>query len=121
MGISLHRLFSRKPAFSRAASRYSCRIDAVLIVIDRMINFEGRVTDFSRGGAQFRPRLAYLMDRRDVPVCLMIGEDEIFGRIVNTTPAGFGIRFDEPVEDDVVARLLENGAISLAPDAGKAH
>jgi hypothetical protein len=79
------------------------------------------VTDFSRGGAQFRPRLVYLMDRRDVPVCLTVGEDEIFGRIVNTTPAGFGIRFDEPVEDELVARLLENGDIALATKPGKAN
>ena len=39
MGISLHRLFSRKPAFSRSAARFACQLDATLIVIDRMINY----------------------------------------------------------------------------------
>lgn len=120
MGISLHRLFSRKPAFSRSAARYSCQLSATLIVIDRMVSFEGRVTDFSRGGALFRPRLVYLMDRRDVPVCLTVGDIEIFGRIANTSPAGFGIRFDEPLEESEVATMLESAPDTTISPFGKA-
>jgi hypothetical protein len=107
MGISLHRFFSRKPAFSRSAARYACQLDASLIVIDRMVSYEGRVIDFSRGGAMFRPRLAYLMDRRDVPVCLTVGGEEIFGRIMSTNPSGFGIRFDEPIDEEDLQAILE--------------
>lgn len=112
MGISLHRLFSRKPAFSRSAARFACQLDATLIVIDRMINYEGRVTDFSCGGAQFRPKLAYLMARRDVPICLTVGAEEIFGRIVNTTPAGFGIRFDEAIDEEMLTELVGDSAVA---------
>lgn len=54
--ITFGSIFKRKrPGFSRAAQRYSCRIEGNLVVGDRMVNFEGIVTDFSSGGAQFRP------------------------------------------------------------------
>lgn len=106
MTISLRRLFGPKKTFSRAAARYECTLDGTLIVIDRMVTFEGRVTDISSGGAMFRPRLAYLMDRRDVPICLTIGNLEVFGRIVSTSPKGFGLRFDEPIDDADLARVV---------------
>jgi PilZ domain len=104
--MKLRNLFSRRPAFSRAAVRYSCQLDGSLIMIDRMASFDGRMIDFSAGGAMFRPKLVYLMDRRDVPVCLDVGGVEVFGRIASTNPSGFGIRFDEPLDDDDIARLL---------------
>jgi hypothetical protein len=108
MTLSLRRLFTkrRRPAFSRSATRYTCQIDGTLMVIDRLVNFDGRVSDFSSGGAMFRPKLAYLMDRRDVPICLVVGDVEIFGRIASTTPSGFGIRFDDPLEEEDVLKLL---------------
>lgn len=107
MKLSLRKMFSgRQPAFSRSATRYSCQIDGELMMIDRLVNFDGRVTDFSIGGAMFRPKLAYLMDRRDVPVCLVVGDVEIFARIVSTSPSGFGLRFDEPLDEDEVVKLL---------------
>lgn len=108
MKFDISRIFSRrKPAFSRAATRYSCQLEGSLMMIDRMANFEGRVTDFSSGGAMFRPRLAYLMDRRDVPICLDIAGVEAFGRIVSTTPSGFGIRFDDPLSDEEIDQLIQ--------------
>ena len=83
--ITFGSIFKRKrPGFSRAAQRYSCRIEGNLVVGDRMVNFEGIVTDFSSGGAQFRPKLLYIMDRRDVPITLTFGGVEISGRIMST-------------------------------------
>lgn len=110
MALSLRRLFSPKQTFSRAAARYSCKIDGSLMVIDRMANFEGRIIDLSSGGAMFRPRLAYLMDRRDVPICLTVGPVEVFGRIMSTSPKGFGLRFDEPIEEEELQQMLALGA-----------
>lgn len=109
MAISLRRLFGPKPSFSRAAARYACKLEGSLIVIDRMATFEGRIIDISSGGAMFRPRLAYLMDRRDVPVCLTVGSHEVFGRIVSTSPKGFGLRFDEPIEEAELMAMLATG------------
>lgn len=105
--MKLGKIFKRRPAFSRAATRYACQLDASLMMIDRMATFEGRMVDFSAGGAMFRPRLAYLMDRRDVPVCLDVAGVEVFGRIMSTSPGGFGIRFDDPLEETEVLQILE--------------
>lgn len=108
MGFKFKNLFvSRKPVFSRSAARYSCKLDSVLVVIDRMISFEGRVVDMSQGGAMFRPKLAYLLDRRDVPILLTVGNLEIYGRIMSTSPRGFGLRFDDAVEEADILALLE--------------
>lgn len=107
MKLKMPSLFYRKrPVFSRSSQRYTCNLASTLVVSDRMVTFEGRVTDFSTGGAQFRPKLAYLMDRRDVPVTLAFGGIVVAGRIVSTSPAGFGLRFDEPLSDADVAQLL---------------
>jgi len=98
--------FGNKRTFSRSAVRYNCKIDGKLMYMERMTTIEGRLLDFSSGGAMFRPRLAYLMYRRDDPVVLMFGDQELFGKIVSTTPGGFGIRFEAPLDEDEVAALL---------------
>lgn len=118
MALSLRRLFAPKQTFSRSAARYSCKIESSLMVIDRMASFEGRVIDLSSGGAMFRPRLAYLMDRRDVPICLTIGAFEVFGRIMSTSPKGFGLRFDDPIEEDEMTQILTFGDPEAAMAAG---
>ena len=109
MAFDLRKIFFReKRSFSRMAERFGCQIEGSLLMIDRMLSFDGRITDFSAGGAMFRPKLAYLMDRRDVPVCLRVADTEVFGRIMRTTPAGFGVRFDEPLEEEELLTLLSN-------------
>lgn len=97
MGLSLAKIFTRKPKFQRSEQRHSCKISGTLVMVDRLVSFEGRVIDFSSGGAMFRPRLVYLVDRRDVPVKLIIGNMSVSGRIVSTQSGGFGLRFDEPL------------------------
>ena len=105
--ITLNRIFKRKrPDFSRSAQRYNCRIEGNLVVGDRLVNFDGIVTDFSSGGAQFRPKLLYIMDRRDVPITLYFGGVEVTGRIMSTSPAGFGLRFDEAMTDAQIEVLI---------------
>jgi hypothetical protein len=106
VGKSLTSLFSRKPKYQRAEQRHACQIAGTLVMVDRLVSFEGRLIDFSSGGAMFRPRLVYLVDRRDVPVKLTIGDLSIAGRIVNTQPRGFGVRFDAPLNAIQMNELL---------------
>ncbi|MCP5399153.1 MAG: PilZ domain-containing protein [Sphingomonas sp.] len=107
MKFDLRHMFSKpKRNFSRVSQRHGCQIEASLLMLDSMVTYEGRVIDFSAGGAMFRPKLAYLMGRRDVPVCLRFGDKEVFAHIMRTTPAGFGLRFDDPLEEDEVVTLL---------------
>lgn len=108
----------RRPSFSRTTERYSCAIDGSLMMIDRIITFPGRVIDLSTGGALFRPRLTYLLHRRDVPICLTVGSHEVFGRIMGTSPQGFGLRFDEVVDE---AELQDMLALSSTQVSGSAR
>ena len=102
-------MFRKKPRdFTRVAQRFGCQVDAHLLMVDRMLGYDGRVTNFSAGGAMFRPRLVYIMNRRDIPVVLSVGGEEMFGRIMRTTEEGFGLRFDEPLSEEHLLAMLGN-------------
>jgi len=115
----VRRILQRK-AFTRAAKRYNCRMDGTMITVDRMTSYEGQLIDISIGGAMFRPRRAYLMDQRGKAVCLMLDEYEVFGHIASTMPMGYGIRFDEPLEDVVVETLAARHAEPRREEAAAA-
>ena len=99
-------LFRRKQIFARSAERRVCQIDCELILTDSTVTYEGRLINISAGGAMFRPRLSYLMIRRDVAVELRAGQTVIAGEIITTTPAGFGIRFEGVQDERIVAEVL---------------
>ncbi|HEY6868406.1 MAG TPA: PilZ domain-containing protein [Novosphingobium sp.] len=99
-------LIRRKQAFARSATRHFCSIDCELVLTDSMVTYDGRLIDISTGGAMFRPRLAYLMSLRDVPVVLRIGKAAIQGEIVGTSAAGFGIKFDDLFDEEALLDLL---------------
>lgn len=106
MRLTLPRLFRRKERFTRAYQRHMCQIDTHLTLIDRMSSFEGRIIDISQGGAMFRPKLAYIMHRQDTPICMQLGPEELFGHIISTSPKGFSIRFDDPLDEEDLAELV---------------
>lgn len=97
----------KRTRFDRSFIRYACQIDTTLTMIDSMSSYEGRIIDISRGGTLFRPKLAYIMHRAGVPVCIHLGSEELFGQIVNTSPKGFSIRFDEPFDEELFEELTE--------------
>lgn len=106
MGIPLLSRFRRQQAFSRSAVRHACQIDCELVLTDSMVSFDGRLIDISVGGAMFRPRLVYLMSRRNDPVELRIGNVTIVGEIMATNGAGFGIRFEKLLDEQSLLALL---------------
>ncbi len=97
----------RKEHFKRAYVRHQCQVDTTLMLIDRMYSFDGRIIDISRGGAMFRPKLAYIMHRESTPVCMQLGPEELFGHIISTSSRGFSIRFDDPLDEEDLVELLE--------------
>lgn len=101
--------FGRRPVFSRADERHDCRIDGEIVLTEKMVSYEGRLINLSRGGAMFRPRLSYLMNRRGDAVQVQVAGLVLIGEIVATTPLGFGIRFERPLEDSELAHLLAYG------------
>lgn len=106
MAISMPNFLRRKQQFKRAYKRHDCQIDTTLMLIDRMFSFEGRLNDISCGGTMFRPKLAYIMHRVDTPVCIQLGSEELFGKIISTSPRGFSIRFDEPLDEEDIVDFL---------------
>ncbi len=100
------RLFFRKRVFARNAARHTCRIEGDLILVDSGVVYSGQVQNLSLGGAMFRPRLAYLLNRRGTPARLRIGDRTIEGSIVSTTPSGFGISFASALDEAALDHIL---------------
>ncbi|MEY2943892.1 MAG: hypothetical protein RLY97_1906 [Pseudomonadota bacterium] len=113
--MKIKSFFRRKPVFSRSAVRYSCQVDCDIDLTESEAHYQGRLIDISAGGAMVRPRLAYLLQRRDVPVMVQIRGEIIPAMIMATTPAGFGLRFNQLLSDAQMAQIL--GAQYLAQAA----
>ncbi len=110
----VERLLRRRPRFARAFARHACAIDSTLVGLNRMAKIPGRLVDLGSGGALFRPRLRYLMDRKGEPVSLTINGVELIGIIAATSPRGYGLRFDDPIGDHAIACVLEANAREAA-------
>lgn len=102
--------FSRKKIFTRADARHNCCVDGEIVLTEKMVSYDGRLINFSRGGAMFRPRLAYLMNRRGDAVQVSAPGLVLAGEIVATTPQGFGVRFERALSDAELALLLAHSA-----------
>jgi hypothetical protein len=102
---------SKRQRMARAAVRHPCLIDAELLLVDRESRFEGRITNLSLSGALFRPRLSYLLQRKNVPVLLMIGGKEFAAEILATVPQGYGIAFLEPISQSELEALLQQSQV----------
>ena len=103
----IKRLLNRRPRFARAFTRHACEIDSTLVALNRMAKIPGRLLDIGAGGALFRPRFRYLMDRKGEPVSLTINGVEMVGTIIVTSPRGYGLRFEDPIGDHAIECVLE--------------
>ena len=110
----VQRLLRRRPSFARAFQRHACEIDGTLVSLNRMAKIPGRLVDLGAGGALFRPRLRYLMDRKGEPASLTINGVEMIGTITGTSPRGYGLRFDEPIGDHAITCVLEKNQAEAA-------
>jgi len=88
-----------------------------IVLTEKMASYEGRLVNLSLGGAMFRPRLAYLMNRRGDAVQVSAAGLALAGEIVATTPLGFGVRFEKPLSDAELAHLLAHNFGEAAPAA----
>ena len=106
--------FGRKKVFTRADARHDCSIEGEILLTEKMMSYEGRLINFSRGGAMFRPRFAYLMNRRGDAVQVQTAGVTLVGEIVATTPLGFGVRFETPLSEVQLAQLLAHSTAATA-------
>lgn len=79
----------------RRFDRQDCYVISSLSVLDRALMFDGIIDSISRGGLQFRPASAYLLDRRGERVSVAIGHRNLSGTIVAVRQSGYGIALDK--------------------------
>jgi len=106
MKLPLPRFLRRKQVFARNAARFDCKIDGELVLTESDATYQGRLINLSTGGAMFRPRLAYLLDHRGKPARLQICGVAVDAQIVATTPAGFGLRFEQPLDQATLLDII---------------
>jgi hypothetical protein len=101
----LNSLFKRPSIRDRRFQRVFVEAQAELYFTERKFSIHGMTIELSCGGALFREASRYILDRRQASVLLRIGRYELPGVIVNVRPSGYGILFDAPISEDVVAEI----------------
>ncbi len=96
-----------RAASMRRFPRYACFVPATLSVTERDYDLAGAVTEISRGGLRFREARTYILDRRGASVRLRLLGVDWTGTIVNVSPAGYGIRLDALIDEEMVETLVD--------------
>ena len=99
--------FKKKKGFSRRHDRYDCVVIGVMKVIDIGAEFDGALTEISRGGCTFRQASMFVLDRLGEAVLIHTKFFEIEGRIRAVRPEGYGIQFFGEVDADVVDQIVQ--------------
>ena len=103
----IHSFMNRPSIRNRRYQRIACEQMAELNIPDRRITLYGMVIEVSRGGALFREASRFILDRRRESVILRAAGLEIPGTIVNVRNVGYGIRFNQEIDEDTIARLAD--------------
>lgn len=90
----------------RSFERHACAIEAHLTMEGRQYEAKGVIMDISRQGILFRPRSLFIMRLENQTVALRLGDRELRGHVVNTTPRGYGLNFTETLEQDFLDDIL---------------
>ena len=92
----------------RRFQRVACEQVAELFLPDRRVALNGMLVEVSKGGALFREASRFILDRRRARVVVRAAGLEIAGTIVNVRDVGYGINFDDPIDEDLIARLADS-------------
>lgn len=92
----------------RRHTRHDCFIIGALTVIDRSLRIEGVIKELSAGGFLFRPASTYLLHRMNDRVAVEIGDYAMMGKIMATKPIGYGVKFLDEMDEDIVLKMLED-------------
>lgn len=84
-----------KPRRERVSERYPCRVPGVMMIALRDVEIPGVMLDVGAFGCRFRPALSYLVVRNGENIVLEIAGRSLTGQIVQTSPLGYGVRFDD--------------------------
>jgi hypothetical protein len=107
-------LLDRPGISHRRHQRVACEQVAELAFPDKRISLHGMVIEASHGGALFREASRFILDRRDENVILKATGLEIPGTIVNVRDVGYGILFNQEIDEDTIARLVDGRDLKAA-------
>lgn len=99
-------LYRPKKAPSRRHVRHECFAPGALTFVDRSFSLEGAITELSLGGLKFRPGTVYILNRTGEVVSVLIGGQQVSGKIMNTNPSGYGILLFDELEEEFVHRFI---------------
>lgn len=107
------RWFRRGPSRAmRQHERHACCIQGALHIRERNYRIEGLILEVSRGGVLFREASRFILDRVGTVVTVQTADVNAPGTIVNVRPAGYGIRFDNLLDDTLVDDLVARYGVS---------
>jgi hypothetical protein len=93
-------------AADRLFERYDCYLISTMSIVDRALMLDGIVDSISRGGLQFHPASAYILDRRGERVSIAVGHRNLEGKIVAVRHSGYGVALDEPLGTVELAEIV---------------
>jgi PilZ domain len=99
-------LAPKKKNFSRRHSRHDCVVIGTMKVIEIGAEFDGALTEVSRGGCTFRQASMFVLDRIGELVLVYTEFFEAEGRIRAVRPEGYGVQFFSEVDEAVIDRIV---------------
>jgi PilZ domain len=99
-------LAAKKKSFARRHSRHDCVVIGTMKVIEIGAEFDGALTEVSRGGCTFRQASMFVLDRLGELVLVYTEFFEAEGRIRAVRPEGYGVQFFSEVDEAVIDRIV---------------
>ena len=99
-------LSSKRYEQQRRFKRFSCHIEAYFQLSGGDYAVDGVLLDISQQGALFRPRSMFIMRLRNEYIELKFESVSIEGYIVNTTPAGYGVKFNTLLDEESIEIMV---------------
>jgi len=97
---------AKKKTFSRRHSRHDCVVIGTMRVIDIGAEFDGALTEISRGGCTFRQASMFVLDRLNETVRIHTEFFEVDGRIRAVRADGYGIQFFSELDEAVINQIV---------------
>ena len=97
---------AKKKTFSRRHSRHDCVVIGTMRVIDIGAEFDGALTELSRGGCTFRQASMFVLDRSNETVRIHTEFFEAEGRIRAVRADGYGIQFFSEIDEALINQMV---------------
>lgn len=105
----------KRQTFVRRHSRHDCFIVGTIDLVERRVIIDGTVMELSLGGLLFRPASKFILERSGDDVEVEFADIKIAGRLMNTRPVGYGVKFNQVMSGEVFDRLVAFYGLAQQP------